>query len=158
MISCNASQLRAFQLTTSRRGRQALPFLCAGGKGISTHDLTKRSTPTKYPVPQRLCISTHDLTKRSTFFNHLHHTTASNFNSRPHEEVDILTKNDNARMRISTHDLTKRSTLFRLCSGFLLGYFNSRPHEEVDHLHNIIISRSIEFQLTTSRRGRRNHL
>ena len=35
---------RGFQLTTSRRGRRSRDIVDAGVDGISTHDLTKRST------------------------------------------------------------------------------------------------------------------
>ncbi len=116
MISCNASQLRAFQLTTSRRGRQALPFLCAGGKGISTHDLTKRSTPTKYPVPQRLCISTHDLTKRSTHDICFIASPKSFQLTTSRRGRRVLPFHSCPLLQISTHDLTKRSTHFALSS------------------------------------------
>ena len=36
--------------------------------GISTHDLTKRSTFEKMADELKVIISTHDLTKRSTYF------------------------------------------------------------------------------------------
>ena len=77
-----------------------------------------------------------------------------NFNSRPHEEVDLsmiafdtsmqisthdLTKRSTIiaifsrhKRTISTHDLTKRSTWFHVSEELEYYYFNSRPHEEVD--------------------------
>ena len=98
------------------------------------------------------------------------------FNSRPHEEVDMRPPTRGRRLiGISTHDLTKRSTprvdiaisnaLFQLTTSrrgrrqLLLHiwrkrYFNSRPHEEVDALERLPVPFPITFQLTTSRRGR----
>ncbi len=80
----------------------------------STHDLTKRSTVSAQPQPMPLIASTHDLTKRSTVFlpdqrlrlvASTHDLTKRStgslraspersrcFNSRPHEEVDILAR------------------------------------------------------------------
>ena len=57
---------------------------------------------------------------------------AGDFNSRPHEEVDLVSYLVISFHIISTHDLTKRSTreVFRYANK--LQHFNSRPHEEVD--------------------------
>ena len=100
-----------FQLTTSRRGRQKRVYRKNKSGGISTHDLTKRSTIYSLRPYFIESISTHDLTKRSTIiFNQftsylLFQLTTSrrgrlldslsitqflNFNSRPHEEVDKM--------------------------------------------------------------------
>ena len=77
-------------------------------------------------------ISTHDLTKRSTFLNANGRNLIAYFNSRPHEEVDYA----------------------NLCCLHVRSYFNSRPHEEVDpELHRQLLQ-AVQFQLTTSRRGR----
>ena len=123
----------AFQLTTSRRGRLVSRWVYPSCRCISTHDLTKRSTPLARPVPLAIMY----------------------FNSRPHEEVDFwsrmtlsisrtfqLTTSRRGRQyrparvppmcHISTHDLTKRSTFSVAFSAPSLRYFNSRPHEEVD--------------------------
>ena len=54
------------------------------------------------------------------------------FNSRPHEEVDFLQSMIFARNQ----------------------HFNSRPHEEVDSISFTTSLYSMTFQLTTSRRGR----
>ena len=59
---------------------------------------------------------------------------------------------------ISTHDLTKRSTRFDNSSISCLEYFNSRPHEEVDFAALLYECDRCIFQLTTSRRGRRQFL
>ena len=100
---------QTFQLTTSRGGRppnfismyspqyfnsrpheevdrswRDLDF----AKGISTHDLTRRSTPHISEPVLNVQISTHDLTRRST---PIHGTC-------------------NRSCIISTHDLTRRST------------------------------------------------
>ncbi len=99
--------------------------------GISTHDLTKRST---YKTVKRLCSILFQLTtsRRGRLFfdkvnfgfynfNSRPHEEVdggviknedlfSHFNSRPHEEVDLNRVDDNIVITISTHDLTKRST------------------------------------------------
>ena len=102
------------------------------------------------------------------------------FNSRPHEEVDRITRSNAIYFCISTHDLTKRSTegisalnemlTFQLTTsrrGRLVSflsmltppsYFNSRPHEEVDASSGSSAPTSVLFQLTTSRRGRLRRL
>ena len=121
------------------------------------------------------------------------------FNSRPHEEVDYDPASEKTReIGVSTHDLTKRSTSAYLVSQAQLEFqlttsrrgrhsivraviwlficFNSRPHEEVDgkgitlyydtevsthdltkrstFIPSLIPDRNLLFQLTTSRRGR----
>ena len=99
-------------------------------------------------------ISTHDLARRSTFLQnvcHLAHifqlTTSRggrpeamsalalhlHFNSRPHEEVDII------------HHNTIES---------MYKYFNSRPRKEVDEEQCKHNSERSEFQLTISQGGR----
>ena len=111
---CLILDVVTFQLTTSRGGR-----LCADSSpyhrhGISTHDLTRRSTYNWF-VSSNLFI----------YFNSRPHEEVdlvynivqklvhiSNFNSRPHEEVDVLPAERSP------------NTI----------YFNSRPHEEVDIL------------------------
>ena len=98
---------------------------------ISTHDLTRRSTRSCKKGKQMSNISTHDLTRRSTHrkqkrkvANIFQLTTSrggrqlsgrrtqsySYFNSRPHEEVDLLSVRKKSLSDISTHDLTRRST------------------------------------------------
>ena len=122
---------------------------------ISTHDLTKRSTATGAVPCGVLCISTHDLTKRSTMegrcvlcWKRFQLTTSRRgrlvislspsfsryFNSRPHEEVDAAMPGGHPARKISTHDLTKRSTI-------------AEP---------VMADEYQAFQLTTSRRGRRD--
>ena len=99
---------------------------------VSTHDLTKRSTVTYTYKADSELVSTHDLTKRSTFVLLVSTRCMACFNSRPHEEVD----------RTDTYRL-----FFQQC-------FNSRPHEEVDRRTVVFEKGELEFQLTTSRRGR----
>ena len=122
-----------FQLTTSRRGRQisgmdAVQYFSFNsrpheevdrhgqparhGGGLSTHDLTKRSTWEHGGVYITQILSTHDLTKRSTVQTAGMEYEKGPFNSRPHEEVDC-----NNSILINS-----------------LNPFNSRPHEEVDAL------------------------
>ena len=123
--------------------------------GISTHDLTKRSTGKSCFLCKETGISTHDLTKRSTSISDsfqssfLFQLTTSRRGrlARLHNDnkasIFQLTTSRRGRpskkitsvicTNISTHDLTKRST----CIG--------------------VDNESAElFQLTTSRRGRRN--
>ena len=100
--------------------------------GISTHDLTKRSTLAQDRRRRTLYISTHDLTKRSTMEFLTLNLRKMYFNSRPHEEVDHSVRKAQYPIKISTHDLTKRSTVERA-----------------------LIRWIAIFQLTTSRRGRR---
>ena len=102
-----------FQLTTSRGGRPQQMMqaeidlsisthdltrrstLCGRGcfksDYISTHDLTRRSTGDVSDADQRINISTHDLTRRSTVWTFIGYRLKIYFNSRPHEEVDLLT-------------------------------------------------------------------
>ena len=98
---------------------------------ISTHDLTKRSTPFegKIPVSESFQLATSGGGRISI--------------------RGIIMATD-----ISTHDLTKRSTIR---AGDWKSYqlnFNSRPHEEVDLRLVRETLQYILFQLTTSRRGR----
>ena len=144
-----------FQLTTSRRGRQALmPCIHHSGSFNSrpheevdicplardnsacAFQLTTSRRGRRYGLlhqPLSFYVSTHDLTKRSTCrllepcADRIH-----SFNSRPHEEVDLIPQlNRCIRIR-----------------------FNSRPHEEVDLSTTKAEDAAEEFQLTTSRRGR----
>ena len=121
-----------FQLTTSRRGRQAVAGFQGRPGHISTHDLTKRSTVRAYVMRYFVHISTHDLTKRSTFRRSailsiwLFQLTTSR-RGRPGRLVRC-----NGGAGISTHDLTKRSTLIFFGEVQSARNFNSRPHEEVD--------------------------
>ena len=66
MDKLESVETEVFQLTTSRRGRLVDDKGYFGGKGISTHDLTKRSTFYSRWRIFDIIISTHDLTKRST--------------------------------------------------------------------------------------------
>ena len=164
---------------------------------ISTHDLTRRSTRYKMDFkllvttfqlttsrggrPESLAskigklkISTHDLTRRSTSFAGQWRRWQTNFNSRPHEEVDYWMMVKFFHTFISTHDLTRRSTYcwYTLCYtntfqlttsrggrllysgvGFSEGNFNSRPHEEVDGLYrnDLIVGRYISTHDLTRR-------
>ena len=86
----------------------------------------------------------------------------TNFNSRPHKEVDmgedivapddIISIHDLTRRstisdrtgvsrfwKISIHDLTRRSTNAVELQRIILGYFNSRPHKEVDSLPRLLL-------------------
>ena len=144
---------------------------------ISTHDLTKRSTYADKVYEGDYFISTHDLTKRSTpelyhsNYDDVFQLTTSRrgrqlscpygrrligyFNSRPHEEVDVLERiacMDRDKFQLTTSrrgrltipvslyfwpkfQLTTsrrgRLSVVTGCSPVIM-YFNSRPHEEVD--------------------------
>ena len=103
-------------------------------------------------------VSTHDLTKRSTRIPNLHLQQRHRFNSRPHEEVDrILSLRKEDNMKVSTHDLTKRSTIMDAITDIGI---KVSTHDLTKR------STSVEsdclpyrpFQLTTSRRGRQQFL
>ena len=145
-----------FQLTTSRRGRRSCLFYQSLGSYVSTHDLTKRSTVALRSAKTPYFVSTHDLTKRSTFCKCQQRKNTVCFNSRPHEEVDWQALSFftfqycfNSR----PHEEVDIDTLFDRLS---LRCFNSRPHEEVDLSLSLFALNPTVFQLTTSRRGRRN--
>ena len=106
-------QALAFQLTTSRRGRQQ-------PAGTTIYDR---------------CISTHDLTKRSTGKGSTAGWGRLNFNSRPHEEVDIIPTTGNFARGIFQLTTSRRGRRFPLA---------------------VCLIAQILFQLTTSRRGRRS--
>ena len=100
----------------------------------------------------------------------------NHFNSRPHEEVDPIasdTKTASDAFQLTT---SRRGRPFCLNNSTSRNYFNSRPHEEVDGgvklvqlwlqnfnsrpheevdaLYRDFFGIIMEFQLTTSRRGR----
>ena len=144
----------AFQLTTSRRGRHGnYEHTCADFTfQLTTSRRGRRRSATCWRYG--IVISTHDLTKRSTQELFLAFARIQDFNSRPHEEVDLACAFVARRKNISTHDLTKRSTflIFRIQTFTIISthdltkrstllqvllqtchsHFNSRPHEEVD--------------------------
>ena len=100
-----------FQLTTSRRGRPFYHAVIGNICNISTHDLTKRSTPG--------C-------------QHMQRYVHRNFNSRPHEEVDASLS---LCVRLQNHFNSRPHE--EVDSSLILfpqyiHHFNSRPHEEVD--------------------------
>ena len=76
------------------------------------------------------------------------------FNSRPHKEVDFLTRILGQEDYISIHDLTRRSTHYIYNNVNHWNYFNSRPHKEVDHASFCIPDTGLLFQFTTSQGGR----
>ena len=119
-----------FQLTTSRGGRQKV-ITCFSQQGYFNSRPHEEVDKYRKSAGQFNCISTHDLTRRSTHrkqkrkvANIFQLTTSrggrqlsgrrtqsySYFNSRPHEEVDLLSVRKKSLSDISTHDLTRRST------------------------------------------------
>lgn len=101
------------------------------------------------------------------------------FNSRPREEVDISYCPRRAGLLLFQLTTSQGGRLIRSVNTANCLYFNSRPHEEVDRIrlfqtvesiistHDLAkrstrylcrFSSSITFQLTTSRRGRRQFL
>ncbi len=143
--------------------------------GISTHDLTKRSTGKSCFLCKETGISTHDLTKRSTSISDsfqssfLFQLTTSRRGrlARLHNDnkasIFQLTTSRRGRpskkitsvicTNISTHDLTKRSTCIGVDneSAELFQLTTSRRGR---HPFSLTPSHSFAFQLTTSRRGR----
>ena len=173
---CGVGKHVVFQLTTSHGGRHAGIQWSAVSDGLSTHDLTRRSTSVFPSLYLLTCLSTHDLTRRST---------AWGYHGKARGVFQLTTSHGGRRTRplwpdlrrcLSTHDLTRRSTSgLKLVSCIHLS-FNSRPHTEVDVQNRICneyntlsthdLTRrstltflsprlSIEsFQLTTSHGGR----
>ena len=120
-----------FQLTTSRRGRRCNRCGRRVPTGISTHDLTKRSTTQKQQ--QQICRAFQLTTsrrgrQRETFMSML-------------TGAFQLTTSRRGRRWISSPRLQQE-------------HFNSRPHEEVDPVVAATCEIAVSFQLTTSRRGR----
>ena len=102
-------------------------------------------------------VSTHDLTKRSTTYaadimqyEYMFQLTTSRRGRHYAAGEDVPME------EVSTHDLTKRSTHRFFLFSIFWKRFNSRPHEEVDLTLFRLLSMMCVFQLTTSRRGRRN--
>ena len=78
-----------------------------------------------------------------------------NFNSRPHEEVDVLwLVRVSESLSISTHDLTKRSTALRVISQPSLSAFQLTTSRRGRPIFTQQPRGTLIFQLTTSRRGR----
>ncbi len=98
---------------------------------LSTHDLTQRSTVLLRPVDD-IVIFQLTTSRRGRRGKIVWGGIRNAFNSRPHAEVDWM----------RTRSMQTRRT------------FNSRPHAEVDHPQKAKRKRIINFQLTTSRRGR----
>ncbi len=122
----------SFQLTTSRRGRRIQDFPLVRIHGLSTHDLTQRSTTLMPAIRDITSLSTHDLTQRSTKMPHF--SISGGF--------------------LSTHDLTQRST--RLPAGTVCACGLSTHDLTQRSTCRCDITRKVHgFQLTTSRRGRR---
>ena len=121
-------------------------------------------------------ISTHDLAKRSTLVSEEFDTLVSfqltisqrgrlllwcvscwlilNFNSRPHEEVDLAKRPSTIPIivfQLTTSRRGRRNTIKALLPP---SYFNSRPREEVDVVSKVLDATCSSFQLTTSQGGR----
>ena len=100
-------------------------------------------------------VSTHDLTKRSTWIHKydVHRvafqltTSRRGRRKRSGRSISILV--------VSTHDLTKRST--GGCTVCNVKIFNVSTHDLTKRSTNFAVCNlwNVEFQLTTSRRGRR---
>ena len=60
------------------------------GFSLSIHDLTRRSTAMVHLKELSIRLSIHDLTRRSTACSVACSGSPGSFNSRPHEEVDVL--------------------------------------------------------------------
>ena len=86
-----------------------------------------------------------------------HESDLEHFNSRPHEEVDILHMSGHTAVVVHfnsrPHEEVDKE--FPYLKNTVL-YFNSRPHEEVDTTVVVPSNADASFQLTTSRRGRQH--
>ena len=164
-----------FQLTTSRRGRRKDRSHNSSHRNISTHDLTKRSTLIQsYPKWRGIFQLT--TSRRGRLVVEITERRRGYFNSRPHEEVDVMVYSFPGNRDISTHDLTKRSTAFSqhfsMLNPFQLTTSRRGRHDFVPTFRmakeistHDLTKRSTKhfreghhvkvFQLTTSRRGRR---
>ena len=79
------------------------------------------------------------------------------FNSRPHEEVDIIHGRSACSYIIFQLTTSRGGRRRSLDDGRSIHwYFNSRPHEEVDYKDSKISISDYIFQLTTSRGGRQD--
>ena len=84
----------------------------------------------------------------------LSHARPYHFNSRPHEEVDIILKPCCESVKYFNsrpHEEVDSGPLLRQYHRY---HFNSRPHEEVDQWLTMHSVSRLTFQLTTSRGGR----
>ena len=100
-------------------------------------------------------ISTHDLTKRSTMSQMRQTRQKKHFNSRPHEEVDGAGGWIFAGWPCNFNSRPHEEVDGSYCAiKPPVKYFNSRPHEEVDSQCVNLPYVILQFQLTTSRRGR----
>ena len=77
------------------------------------------------------------------------------FNSRPHEEVDFPSTSPYSLLVVSTHDLTKRSTSKRGTLLYLKEFQLTTSRRGRRSSPSKQSLPSFKFQLTTSRRGRR---
>ena len=142
---------------------------------ISTHDLTKRSTPPAIPLIKPLIfqlttsrrgrlssacfsgsMSLFQLTtSRRGRRKYRHYILCNpNFNSRPHEEVDSDWNANTDFPYYFNSRPHEEVDNYSLMIQPLGQYFNSRPHEEVDDSRKCSCAFCGIFQLTTSRRGR----
>ena len=146
-------KLLSFQLTTSQGGRRFVSFFLIRESyfnsrphkevdfnrcdwwiwlGISTHDLTRRSTLFSDFISLSQSISTHDLTRRSTTLPFIGTMRLSSISTHDLTRRSTTTAIFYFKtLSISTHDLTRRSTFI--------------PQKG---------DRPIKFQLTTSQGGR----
>ena len=147
-------RLLTFQLTTSQGGRRIAGYMLDASKlyfnsrphkevdfnrcdwwiwlGISTHDLTRRSTLFSDFISLSQSISTHDLTRRSTTLPFIGTMRLSSISTHDLTRRSTTTAIFYFKtLSISTHDLTRRSTFI--------------PQKG---------DRPIKFQLTTSQGGR----
>ena len=128
-----------FQLTTSRRGR---PVTCISPINVRGFQLTtsRRGRLRVAEVGTYAGnISTHDLTKRSTLHQSSSFFKNKYFNSRPHEEVDapqLAQKINPVNFNSRPHEEVDSAAADKL--GVEIWYFNSRPHEEVDFFDTFV--------------------
>ena len=122
---------------------------------LSIHDLTRRST---YSVPGQIRYIPFQFTtsRGGRPACPLPLPIPGPFNSRPHEEVDLL-----PRQVIFLRNPFNSRPHEEVDPGIVQVFFwwmafNSRPHEEVDQFQHSKKYRNIIFQFTTSRGGRRS--
>ena len=155
-VSFMVVRLSTFQLTTSRRGRRDYNY-----KTCSSWSFQLTTS------------------RRGRLLNYaMSNAVVRRFNSRPHEEVDVYLPYSSTSLSVFQLTTSRRGRLqsplwLCACRRFNSrpheevdatiiiklvphGRFNSRPHEEVDFARTFFAVIVQMFQLTTSRRGRRN--
>ena len=124
-------------------------------KGISTHDLTRRSTYIDLVLMLFGIYFNSRPHEEVDLIQRLVWTLVIHFNSRPHEEVDRRYGNPYRYLDISTHDLTRRSTAYEKVRSIVSNISTHDLTRRSTQTIWVVRMSDNVFQLTTSRGGRR---